>query len=477
MVPTVNWPETVGQFLIGTARGKGSEVEALNDAAMLTAMRRAGYVGAPSGLSPVEGAETDTLPPFDAGAQDLKRCLDEGEPLVQEWCRLAAARGWRVPEIRLAEVIDFVRRHPQTRDAVRPVLGERGLWLAAQNPSWAKLFSLAPEIDADEARRIWDEGTVAERKAVLVALTRKDPALRRELIESSWKQEPAKNRVEFVEAFGEGIWPEDEPFLTRCLADRSMDVRFTAALCLSFVRENPVAVEIFEVAREFVKFGPPMQIGAPEMDDARLDRFGIASVKGPVKLDERLSRLTRLVSLVAPWRWESDGDRPASLTARFAVQDQRGHALRRGLLLAARFHQDAGWATALVESENPQTLDGDAPLHLIPREAQERIARALWASGNPHAPYRFASLALTGKPWSPEFTRWFMDQMKRELLAQQSRVYEGSLRPAAYFMDLGAAQLPYLEPAPAWRNAYETWQRVLDLRRSIHSTFERSPKP
>lgn len=471
----MTWPETLGVFLTGTARGKREEGEALDEAAMLTTMHRAGYVASRPGSAPVVALAEESLPPFDAGVQDLKRCLDEGEPLVEEWCGLAAAQGWRVPDIRLPEVIDFVRRHPRTRDAVRPVLGKRGEWLAAQNPQWAKLFSVDPELDAEDARRIWDEGTLAERKAVLVALTRKDPALRRELIESSWKQEPAKNRVEFVEAFGEGIWREDEPFLERCLTDRSMDVRFTAALCLSYARENHVAREIFEIAREFVKFGP-LHIGAPEMDDPRLDRFGIASVKGPVKLDEKLARLTRLVSLVSPWRWEANGDRPSSLVAQIG-RDQRGYALRRGLHLAARFHRDAGWATALLESEDPLNVDGNIPIHLVPREAQERIARALWNSPSPQAIYRFANIALTDKAWSPEFTRWFMEKMATEMAAKETRVYEGTLRSAAYFMDLGTAQMPYLEPSPGWRNAYETWQRVLDLRRSIHASFERSPKP
>lgn len=472
----MNWPEVQGKFLAGTARSKGTEGDALNDAALFSAMRRAGFVAAKVGPDPISEAGVEDLPEFTAGADDLLRCLDEGSPLVEEWCQEATRRGWRAPNVRLPELLSFAAKNAGSRGLIRSVLGQRGLWLASLNPQWASAFSVEPEIDADEARRLWDEGTRAERRGILSALTTRDPALRRELIESTWKQEPAKTRVEFVETFGEGVWPEDEEFLTRCLTDRSMDVRYTAALVLGLLQGSAVGEEVYELAREFVQVTPSVEINAPQMDDARLDRFGIASVKGPVKLDERLGRLMRLIALVGPWRWESGGERPSTLVGRIP-QDQKGRSLRDGLTLAARFYRDSGWAEALVEMPQRTYADGTHLIDLLSRPAQERIAQRLWESKHEDAQYRFHQFAITKHAWSPEFTRWFLQAVTAEMVAKKPRIHDYWIRSAASLMSLEAAYLPGGEPPDTFRSTLEEWRRILDLRRSMHSTFERSSKP
>jgi hypothetical protein len=470
----MNWPEVQGKFLAGTARGKGTEADALNDAALFSAMRRAGFVAATEGPDPVSEAGAEDLPEMVAGTDDLRRCLDEGRALVEEWCREATRRGWRVPNALLPELINFAAKHSESRTAIRPVLGQRGLWLAALNPQWAPSFSVEPEIDADEARRLWEEGTRAERRGILAALTTRDPALRRELVESSWKQEPAKTRLEFIEAFEERVWPEDEGFLIRCLTDRSMDVRFAASQLLGLLPQADTADEIFALAQEFVKIGSPTKVIAPEIDDARFDRFGIASQKGAATVDERFSRLMRLISLVHPARWLQPEQSYSELIRRIE-SGPGGKAFREGLALATRFYRDTQAAETLVRGGD---LNHEGHLiHLLSRPAQERIAMRVWDASSQSSLWRFLTFAITNLPWSTEFTRAFHEIVRGEIAKPKSRLSPYYLREAAYVM---APFFPWTPPPDApehWRSALEEWHRILEFRRSMYSTFERSSKP
>lgn len=471
----MSWPATLGTFLTGTARGKGDETGALNDAALLAAMRRAGTIPARTDTVPASEAPADTLPPADAASEVLRRCLDESAALVQEWCEAAARAGRRVPDARLPEFLAYAARHPGLREAIGPVLGERGQWLARQNPDWAKLVALPEEIDLDEIRRRWEEGTQAQRREVLGLLTQSDPALRRELIESSWKQEPAKNRVEFIEAFAEGVFPEDEEFLVRCLADRSMDVRYNAAIALSLLPESPTAAEIYGLAREFVRIGTEIKINTPPVDDIRFDRYGIASIKGPARPDQKLARLNRLVGLVAPWRWEANGEPPLTLLGRMPT-DSQGQAVRNGMAEAIRIHKDRGWAEALFHLPSRDYGSEDL-IALLPRVNQELLARKLWDAPDQYSVYRFYRLALTDYPWSADFTRWFIETIAREAKEKKPRMNAYYLRTAALSMNLDAAAIPNVAGDEAWQGLFEEWRRALDLRRSIHSTLDRSTKP
>jgi hypothetical protein len=471
----MSWPATLGTFLTGTARGKGDETGALNDAALFAAMRRAGAIHAPTDAVPVPEAPVDTLPPADAASEVLRRCLDESAVLVQEWCEAAARAGVRVPDARLPEFLTYAARHPGLREAIGSVLGARGQWLARHNPDWAKLVALPEEIDLDEIRRRWEEGTQAQRREVLSLLTQRDPALRRELIESSWKQEPAKNRVEFVEAFAEGVFPEDEEFLVACLADRSMDVRYNAAIALGLLPESATAAEIYGLAREFVRIGTEIRVNTPPADDIRFDRYGIASIKGPARPDQKLARLNRLVGLVPPWRWEASGERPSTLLGRFPT-DNQGQAFVNGVAEATRIHKDAGWAEALFHLPS-RNYGSDDLVELLPRVKQELLARKLWDATDQYSVYRFYRLALTDHVWSTDFTRWFIDTIARETKEKKPRMNAYYLRTAALSMNLDVASIPNIAGDEAWQGLFEEWRRVLDLRRSIHSTLPRREKP
>jgi hypothetical protein len=444
---------------------------------MLTSMRRAGCVASTAGpelASPLGGEDAA---PADHGAGELRGCLDEHERLVLEWCALAVKGGWRVPDALLPDVLEFVAKSPQTRTGVLPALGEKGRWLAGLNPQWS-IPAAAISHSTDSAGTTWGEGTLAERKALLTTLARQDPELARELVQSTWKEDPAKARSEFLSILAESPRPEDEAFLTGCLSDRSMDVRYVATLGLGKLPASVVIDELVQLANEFVQLAPKVDVRVPEMDDTRLDRFGIPSAKGAARIQQRQSRLTRLVALIPPSRWQLDREvRDRALAA--LLKNENGEIVFNALSLAAQAYRDPEWAVAFVEHQVMGSLYVMPDLvELLDRDQQEEIAlRVLNAKGKSR-PWQLGPVAVTAKPWSASFTRIFFETMPSAFDKKGPHIYPGYVTDAALFAHPLTAQVPDVEVPPEWQSTFDTWRRVLDLRRSMHQKLApRSPQP
>ena len=175
----------------------------------------------------------DSTPPCSPRAADLlKRVLrDHGDELLAEWCDAAAEAHRRVPEALLARFLDAVTK---TKDeAVRgpgmQVAGVRGRWLAGQNPRW----SVGGADAAADPAETWQSGMQEERLLVLKKLRSSDPARARELVSSTWNDEPPEMRDLVVETYAIGLSMADEPFLEDALDDKRKAVRTGAAALLS----------------------------------------------------------------------------------------------------------------------------------------------------------------------------------------------------------------------------------------------------
>ena len=152
------WEHLRATALVGTARrdvppvpdlgtqppdGAGREQALLEAAALGDAVRRAGRLADPAPDS-AEPAPAESLPVAPSPAtQILELLLTQGPvgpaaraTLTVHWLRTAAAAGRIVPPRLLPALLDASTSGSLVRAAVRPVLGERGVWLAAQNPAW-----------------------------------------------------------------------------------------------------------------------------------------------------------------------------------------------------------------------------------------------------------------------------------------------------------------------------------------------------
>lgn len=266
-----SWEDLVTSALLGTDRRPlraedGAPVgpgELLDTAALHTVRRRAALRPATGAALP-EPAPADPRPPLPAAARRrLAQLLaDRSAPpsggrrgaapdlteLIPQWLASAGAHGYRAPAELLPALLDAARARTDLRPHVLAFAGPRGLWLAGLNPEWRFALRASsrgaqrPGIEDPEAvRRLWEEGLFAERVALLGAVREQDPGAARALLAGTWATERAEDRLMFLDSLRSGLSGADEAFLEEALADRSRNVRATAAELLSALPNSALA--------------------------------------------------------------------------------------------------------------------------------------------------------------------------------------------------------------------------------------------
>jgi hypothetical protein len=197
----------------------GAKETALLDAAALVGTARCAGVIAPGALPAPEHAPAESRSYANPRAVGVLRQLfaSEWQALMPEWMELCARRGMIVPPFFLPPLFQQAD-HAADRNRLRPIAGERGRWLARQNPAWAWLHTGDITQPPDPAS--WETGTAEERLAWFVRVRASAPDEARQRLEQTWAEETADFRAEATEGMRTGLGMADEAFLTRGLKDR-----------------------------------------------------------------------------------------------------------------------------------------------------------------------------------------------------------------------------------------------------------------
>ncbi len=373
--------------LVGTARaagavGTGLPVDELvghqEDERRLLLAAGAGALYLQAGRRPETGVQTpepapeDTRPPCPRLAAAIVGAMFMGEyrEILPEACALIDAAGQRLPPDLLHAALAM---GAAWRPALRPVLGERGRWLARFNPAWK--WALAEVTEASgpktlppEAEQIWEEGGAEERREILKRAREVDPDLGRRWLAPAFNKEKVDDRVALLAALETGLGPEDEPFLEKTLDDRSPQVRAAAGLLLARLPGSASTARMLAradalLSLEAKKRHAKLRVDPPQEIDASWERDGIP-VSAPKGAGKRALWLTRTLMRVPPSHWvERFGLAPAGLIAAARDNDWLG-PLAEGWARAALLFRDGTWAAALWdlgrEKEAPSELP-DAP--------------------------------------------------------------------------------------------------------------------
>lgn len=141
----------------------------------------------------------------------LQKLLEEDDKnpfLIEHWLEKCQEKGWVVSPDFLVTLLDLgsEKKYAFLHPAIRQVVGKRGEWLARFNSDWSYL----PEKDPET---VWLEGKMADRQEVLLTIRMREPQRARELLEKSWEQESARDKVTFLNLLQHGLNSDDEPFL------------------------------------------------------------------------------------------------------------------------------------------------------------------------------------------------------------------------------------------------------------------------
>ncbi|MEU3104272.1 DUF5691 domain-containing protein [Streptomyces griseoflavus] len=449
-----DWEELVTTAVLGTDRrapagvGPGRQAAAvlLDAAAAATVRRRAGLRPAPAAERPGSAPEDrrPALPP--AAARRLAMLLADRPgasgtgrrgtapdlmELLPQWLAVANARGFAPPPALLPALLDAARGRTDLRPSALRFAGPRALWLARLNPDWRFALRSAPgggtsvpaRHDTEGIRRLWQEGLFAERVAVLGALRSREPAAARDLLASTWATERAEDRLMFLDSLRTGLGPDDEPFLEQALADRSRNVRATAAELLSALPGSALARRMAVragacVAVDRTRDTPVIVVEAPHECDAHMERDGVVA-KAPAGRGERSWWFGQLAESapLGSWSRRLGGRTPREIVALPVADDWRSE-LHAAWCRAAVRQRDPAWSRALLGEPSAPEAGGPGAVSLAerakllgtlgPAERAEWVAGFIETHGLSEA---FQLLGVCAVPWAAPLGRAVVDAL------------------------------------------------------------------
>ena len=283
----------------------------LLQAGVQAVIEQAGYEAAalPPPVSPAPPDDAPAGSPRLVGLLQNALASDSNE-LLKEFAGLLQSSGLRIPPELLPAVLDV--QDPSLREAVLPVLGERGRWLSQFHPSWAWATQGAGALstaDLGALKRQWDEGNIATRVTVLGRLRRMDIAEARNWLQEVFKQEKPEHRTRLLEQLEVGLDASDEPLLEETLADRSEGVRRTAASLLARLPTSQLAARMRQRAETILQGTPggkgkrpAITCTPPTEIDAAWKRDGVPD-QAPAGRGKRAVWVEAVLRAVPPGHW------------------------------------------------------------------------------------------------------------------------------------------------------------------------------
>lgn len=484
----------------------------LSAAALLSLTQTAGRVPVVPNFEEVSPSPPEDLPVCrQEAAHSLKRMLaGEFPEVLPEWFARVAASRWRVPPECLPDLLDWGNRNPQWKWQLLPLLGSRGRWLAAQNPQWQYA-------EASIDRSIWETGTSAMRLWTLQLLRDRDPALARDWVSSTWKQDKAPDRAAFLGTFKVGLSLADESILEPALDDKSKQVRTSAADLLARLPDSQLtqrAIERIASVIQFVtKASLKLEVTLPQTCADAAIRDGIVP-QAPSGIGEKAWWVLQMLGQVPPSFWMAThvGAKPLgdnletnpktdNLTAlpsgdlsatpgkllQVAASSEWYAVLVEGWAIAAERHQNVEWAEALLTvlpafpgtgnnlSELSQNL-----MEILPIDRRESLVYQVLQEDTgdrlrKNHPLLFL-LKLCRHLWSRELSSAVLNRVAMEISTSQDNYNWGvrsTIKDCAYFIhptvvaDADQVLKNAVKPDSYWAQTVDEILEILQFRHKM----------
>ena len=382
--PDVSTPASVQAVQIALQQPAVSvAAQVLRASAAAAVFERAGWVpGSQIQLkapltAPAMAAPESRSAPDDAQLESLVEAIITEGPQDQltPTFEVLNGAGLRLPHGLLVSALNQGRQSTELREWLLPVLGERGRWLATQNPQWAYAAGVQETANPEQ---IWQEGSIAQRVSLLEAERETDPAQARARLEASLKELNAKERAPMVAALHVGLGMDDEPLLEKLLADRSKEVRENAAQLLTRLPASAHSQRITAWLRAMLSRDDKgeWQIEPPTEGNKDWERDGIALQLPAYVKGERSWWLQQLVALAPIDFWRQALDKSPEQLWDWSRRSDWKSALRQGWLKALDTQHDLRWLPLLQSMESDSRAQALLPPLLEQLTTEQR--EALW---------------------------------------------------------------------------------------------------
>lgn len=407
-------------------------VQLLRATAVAAVLERAGWRPA----TPAAAALAAALPPPAAES----RPAPQGEQLLRllgevlqghapELLALALASldeaGQRLPYALLVDALHQGRQSVELRQWLTPVLGERGRWLAAQNPQWAYAHGVQETADAEQ---IWQEGSLEQRVALLQQQRATDPAGARARLEASLKELGARERAPMVQSLARGLSADDEALLEKLLGDRSKEVRESAASLLARLPQSPHSQRMGAALQAMLSQDAKgeWQIEPPQEGHKDWERDGVTLQPPAYIKGHRAWWLQQLVELTPLDFWHRHLDKTPEQLWEWSRRSDWKSALRQGWIAALRAQRDVRWLPLIQSMESDSRSSDVLPLLMAELSAEERetqwlaqLQAKLGKSAFIEAIHRIDESMARTALLSPAMSSWLLEALLSTLQARQ----------------------------------------------------------
>jgi hypothetical protein len=425
-----------------------------------------------------------------AGSLLLRLLGGDFPEVLPEWLGLAAERGLLSPPEALPPLLDKGASNSGLREVILPVLGERGRWLAVQNPEWAWAIGAAGENET-----VWHAGERAARALFLQRLRRVNPGRARDLLAATWKEEPPEDRALFIGALDTGLSAEDEPFLEAALDDKRKEVRRMAAQLLARLPGSALVKRQTERAMPMLKFVPAalggvlrlkkgkpanIEVILPAGCDKTMERDGVEP-KPPQGVGEKAWWLIQMLEAVPLDLWTREWKTaPEEIVAALEHCEFKAELLE-GWTRAAVRQSNPAWAEPLLDAslewkrfDKLGGLIGAMP----PAQREACVTKLLADRDDKTREIRGRLVMQCGHGWSAAFSREVLAFMRRETAGEQgdwalrNQFKEFALRLAPEVLAEAPAEWPTGEKSwEFWSKGVEEFLAMAQFRTDLRYAF------
>ncbi len=315
--------------------------------------------------------KASTLSPDDLNAPSASTSRMLGEllggfysELLPEMLELLAEQQQHSPAVYVPVLLERAHKNPLLRPALFRVLGQRGIWLALQNPDWHYATSLAESWDG--LLREWQSKLMYRRQGILQQTRLRDAKTGLALVESTWKSESLSSATWIIRGLATGLSMLDEPFLERSLDDRNATIRQKAIALLACLPDSRLCQRMTAAAEDIVCYRPRLErfdIHLPTVLSHALQRDGVSQRNWRDSSKVRSAQIADLFGVVPLPYWTRHwGKSPAELV-KAASRSADGEAILLGLCTAAERQAEDSWLLALLAQLGPNNTS----LKLIPK--------------------------------------------------------------------------------------------------------------
>ena len=437
----VNGPQLLRVALLGTRQSgeaiaafprpaPSPEQQLLLAAGTLALMRKAGHQPPAPTMAPPAPAPAETWVPLGPTGAECLRALLHGNRFTgfrTDYLALLQTQRRTVPPALLVPVLnhkDFRLHLPGDTSAI---LGERGRWLARQNPDWQAL--VAP-VHPSHDLATWETGDLHARRFFIQLLHQADPGQARELLAAALPTEPAATQAALLSELQHTVTAADAPLLEKYLTAKSKEVRQTVLPLLARLPGAPVLERLWQRAAALLSVQRPLlrraklQIALPDGWDKTWLADGIEQHDTSFEGGQRAAWLGQMLTLLPPGRWAAHlGLTPDELLT-LAEASEWKLLLLRAWARATFLHQDKAFAALLLlrHFQQPGWLHHQQATHLtwvLSDDEKIALLRAQLKASSPALP-----------AFLPEFLHYIFAPWPPDLVAAALRYVAEVLAPA-----------------------------------------------